>query len=310
LIIAIMVAAGSAVAASGETIVLPGTRAFPESVTASKDGTLYIGSLAEGGVARALPGSNAAEPWIKPAAFGTASILGVLADDGSQTLWVCSNDMSASGVTVPRGSPGSALKGFDLKTGEGKVSAEFPNTPALCNDIAVGNDGSVYVTNTARPEILRLNPKTQQLEVWFTDPALQPPPGQAGLDGIVFGSDGNLYVDRYTPADLFRINVRDGKPTGFTKLRTSRPLVLTDALRDVGPHTFLLVEGGGRLDSVVIAGERADVQTLRDGLIVPTGVTAVGHTAWVSEGQLSILFDPVKKGTQPQLPFRLYAVPF
>jgi outer membrane protein assembly factor BamB len=304
------ITAGSGAAASEDTIILPGTRAFPESVTASKDGTLYIGSLADGGITRAFHGSKVAEPWIKPAAFGTASILGVLADDASQTLWVCSNDMSAQGVTVTGASPGSVLKGFDLKTGEGKISAEFPNKPALCNDIAVSDDGSVYVTNTARPEVLRLNPKTRRLEVWFTDPALQPPPGESGLDGIAFGSDGNLYVDRYTPADLFRINVRDGKPAGFTKLQTSRPLVLTDALRRVGPNDFLLVEGGGRLDSLVISGERADVQTLRDGLIVPTGVAPVGHIAWVSEGQLSILFDPTKKGTQPQLPFRLYAVPF
>jgi hypothetical protein len=235
--------------------------------------------------------------------------LGVLADDKSNLLWVCSNDLSARGITIAGGDAGSILKGFDLKTGAGKVSAALPHNPALCNDIVVGPDGSVYVTNTVSPEILRLNPQTRQLEVWFTDPSLQPPSGQAGLDGIAFGSDGNLYVDRYTPGDLFRVTVKGGEPAGLTKLKTSRPLLLTDALRSVGANRFLLVEGAGRLDAITVSGDEVTVKTLKEGLNVPTGVAPVGHTAWISEGQLSLLFDP-KKGQQPQLPFKLYSAHF
>ena len=290
-------------------IALPGDRAFPESITATRAGIIYVGSLGAGGVARVLPGSTA-KPWIEPGAFGTASILGVLADEKSNTLWLCSNDMSSLGVRIPGGGSGSFLKGFDLKSGAGKVSAALPNKPALCNDMAIGVDGSVYVTNSLTPEILRLPPDGEQLEVWFTDPELQPPAPDTGLDGLAFGADGNLYVDRYQPGDLFRIKVVNGKPSGLRRLHTSRPLVLTDGLRRVHGNEFLLVEGGGRVDLIVIHGDEVTVRTLRDGFDVPTGVAPIGHVAWVSEGQLSLLFDPSKKGQRPRLPFKIYSVAF
>ena len=205
--------------------------------------------------------------------------------------------------------PGSALKGFDLKTGEGKVSAALPSEKSLCNDIAIGPDGSAFVTNTLSPEILRLPPGGKQLEIWFTNASLQPPAGASGLDGLAFGGDGNLYVDRYTPGDLYRIDVNNGKAGKLTKLQPSRALVLTDAIRPLGHNNFLLIEGGGRLDRMTIAGDNATIETIKDGYAVPTGVTQVGGNAWVSEGQLSYLFDPSKRDQKPHLPFHLFAVP-
>ncbi|HEX4507953.1 MAG TPA: hypothetical protein VH722_19660, partial [Alphaproteobacteria bacterium] len=78
-------------------ISLPGDRVFPESFSATADGTFYVGSVAEGGVLRIRPGGQA-ESWIKPGAFGTRSVFGVLADEKSGMLWLCSNDVSDGGV--------------------------------------------------------------------------------------------------------------------------------------------------------------------------------------------------------------------
>ena len=96
------------------TVIVPGARAFPESVTSTQDGTLYVGSVGEGGILKAAPGAAAAEPWIKPGTSGTRSIFGVLADERTGTLWACSNDVSAMGIPSPGDAKGSALKGFDL----------------------------------------------------------------------------------------------------------------------------------------------------------------------------------------------------
>jgi sugar lactone lactonase YvrE len=305
--LALWLAASAAPAAPG-TVDLPGDRAFPESITSTRDGTLYAGSLASGGVVRIRPGAEP-EIWIKPGTFGTGSTFGVLADERAHMLWVCSNDLSAMGLKVLGADSGSALKGFDLATGEGKVSAPLPGKKTLCNDIVIGADGSAYVTNTSAPEILRLPPGGKALAVWFTDPSLETAPGAAGLDGLAFGSDGNLYVDRYTAADLYRIDVKGGMAVKLTKLKPSRALVLADAIRELGRNEFLIIEGGGRLDRMTVSGDTAAIETLKEGFETPTGVTQVGDTAWVSEGQLSYIFDPSKQGQKPRLPFRLFAVP-
>ncbi|MBV8741482.1 MAG: hypothetical protein JOZ12_06820, partial [Sinobacteraceae bacterium] len=52
----------------------------------------------------------------------------------------------------------------------------------------------------------------------------------------------------------------------------------------------------------------ATIDTIKDGYAGPTGVTLQSGTAWVSEGQLGIIFDPARKGQAPHLPFKAYAV--
>jgi streptogramin lyase len=304
---ALSLSGGWAIAAP-TSIDLPGATVYPESLSSSKDGTLYVGDLADGGVLRIQP-NGAPERWIKPGAFASASVLGVLVDEPSNTLWICSNDLSNMGIKVPGTAAGSALIGFDLKTGAGKVRAPFPGEHNFCNDMAIGADGSAYVTNSDAPQILKLSPGGKQLEVWFSDSSLQPAPNGTGLDGIAFGSDGNLYVNRFDAADLYRIDVKGGKAGKLTKLNPSRKLALTDAIRPLGHGVFLLIEGAGRLDTMTVKGDDAIIATLKDGYVTPTGVTPVAGIAWVSEGQLDYLFDPAKHGQKPRLPFRLFAVP-
>lgn len=288
-------------------IALSDDRAFPESITASSDGTLYVSSLAAGGVTRIPRGATKDEPWIKPGAFDTRSTLGVLVDNAAHLLWVCSNDLSARGVPGPGSVSGSHLKGFDLRTGEGTISAALPDERSLCNDITVSQDGSVFVTNTFAPQILRLKPGSNQLEVWLEDPQFAPPSQGGGLDGIAFGGDGHLYVNTFTKGELFRVEVRSGAPGKVTKLQTSRPLKSPDGFRLVRGLTFVMVEGQGMLDRVIVTQDKASIETLAKGFSVPTAVTVVGTTAWVAEGQLSHLFDPAKNGP-PRLPFYLIGV--
>jgi sugar lactone lactonase YvrE len=288
---------------------LPGDHAYPESITAALDGTLYVSSPAVGGVWRVKPQSEIVEEWIKPGAFDTRSTLGVLIDKKANLLWVCSNDFSPAGIPGPSTVPGSYLKGFDLSSGEGKVSAELPGKATLCNDIVVGEDGSLFVTNSLAPQILRLKPGSTQLEVWLENPAFeQPPQGAPGLDGIAFGGDGNLYVNTFAKGDFFRVEVKDGLPGKITKLKPSRPLKLPDGLRSTGGQTFVMAEGGGSVDRVTVNGEEVEITTIKDGIAGPTSVVPVGQTLWVSEGQLPHLFEAAKSGP-PHLPFRVIGVP-
>ena len=289
-----------------QAIEIPGDRAFMESITAGPDGILYVSSLASGGIARIKPGASKAEEWIAPAAFGSRSTFGVFADAKSNTLWVCSNDMSGLGVDGPGHAIGSHLKGFDLSTGDGKISAQFPGKMNLCNDMTVASDGPVYVTNSLAPQILQLKPGGKTLEVWVENKQFQPPSG-IGLDGIAIGSDGDIYVNTFNGGDFFRVEVKDGKPGAVTKLETSRPLKLPDGLRLVSGQNFLMVEGSGSLDRVTVNGDKVSIETIKDGLKEPTAVAKVGGTAWVTEGQLSHLFNAKANGP-PRLPFEIVPV--
>lgn len=299
--------AASAMAGDMKPIEIPGDQAYPESMSASSDGTIYISSIASGGVARVKPGESKAEMWIKPGAFDTRSTFGVLVDEKNSTLWVCSNDVSTMGVPGPSTVPGAYLKGFDLKTGEGKFSAAFPGKAHVCNDMAIASDGTMYVTNTAAPQILRLKPGAKELDVWLENDLLAPKNG-AGLDGIAFGSDGNLYVNTYGGNEFFRVTLKDGAAGSVTKLETSRPIQNPDALRPLDGNTFLMAEGGGTVDRVTVNGDKVDIETLKDGLGGPTSVAKVGDTVWVGEGQLTRLFGAKENGP-PKLPFQAVPVP-
>jgi hypothetical protein len=143
-------------AASPTEVTIHEDKPFPESLTSTSDGSLIIGSLAKGEVLRAAHGAATAEPWIKPGTAGLQRLLGVLADQRANTLWVCSSKL-------PEGAP-TALKTFDLKTGAPRASFDFPGDNALCNDIAIGPDGTAYATDTTAARIMRLKKGATALE--------------------------------------------------------------------------------------------------------------------------------------------------
>jgi len=299
--------AGGIAKAAPSQIAIPGDGVYPESITATSDGALIIGSLATGNIYRAAPGSSSAKLWIKQASADLLSVLGVLADEKSSTLWVCSSDLSGAGISVPGQKP-TQLKAFDLESGQLKASYPLPGDHTLCNDIVIGSDGSAYVTDSFQPHVLRLKPGAKQFEIWATDDRFTVKNG-AGLDGIAFGGDGNLYVNLYNGNKLFRIDVnKDGSAGKVTELQPSQPIALCDGMRKFGNNQLLMIEGTGNLDIITPEGDKAQVQVVKDGFRTPVSVVQIGHIGWVLEGQLASLFNPKKNGP-PELPFRVYAVP-
>src|SRR6185312_10113142 len=292
--LSLLAAAPPAVSQDVKSVELPGDQAYPESISAASDGTIYVSSLASGGIFRIAPGSAKGEVWIKPGAFDSRSTLGVLVDEATKTLWVCSNDMSGMGVPGPSSVPGSYVKGFDLATGEGKFSAKLPGEHTLCNDLAIGPDGSLFVTNSLAPQILRLKAGGSELEVWLESSKFDQPRGKSpGLDGIAFSDDGNLYVNNFETGDFFRIAVSDGAAGQITKLRPSRLLKHPDALRSSGGQTFVTVEGPGQVVHLAVDGDNVNVRTIRSGIAGPTSLALVGGILWITEGQFPHLFEAV-----------------
>ena len=274
-------------------------RIFPESVTSTKNGDLYFGSLGQDSVYRATSKASQATTWIKPKSNGLMTVLGVLADEKAGVLWVCASATGGRGGAPYVGE--TALKAFNLKDASFKASYAFPGN-GLCNDIAVANDGTVYAADTIQARVLRLKKGATALDVWASDAMLL-----AAADGLALLADGNLYVNSVGQGTLMRIDVnKDGSAGKITKLETSRPLMQPDGMRSVGSRTMLLVEGAGRLDEVTINGDKAEIKVLKEGLTGPTAVTLAGGTAYVTEAKLALRNDPTKDPG----PFRAVGVPY
>ena len=263
------------VRAQGRTeVTINDTGVQAENLTSSQDGSVYFGSTAKGTIYRAAPGASQAEPWIQASAAGLTNVLGVLADDKSNTLWVCQNNTGGRGGAPVVGQ--TALRSFDLKTGAAKGTYPFPSNGGVCNDMAIAGDGTVYATESFANRVHRLRPGATALDVWVTDQRF------AGIDGIAILGDGAVYVNTFFGGELFRIPVSaDGGAGTIVKIETSMPLSRPDGLRTVGPRTLIQAEGQGRFTELTIDGNRANVRVVKDGLSGATGVTLVGDTALV-----------------------------
>lgn len=283
-------------------ILIGDTHVFPESITSTSAGAVITGSM-KGIVFRAEPREAVAKAWIRPGpGNGLLAVFGVLADERSRTLWVCSVPNPFDRKAGPRGA--STLVALDLESGEKKAAYAFPAPGGVCNDIAVATDGTIYATDTPNGRILRLARGASVLQVFGQDERLK------GIDGLAFSADGTLYVNIVTRGALLRVGTgADGKMGVLTELALSRPIAGPDGFRPVRGNTFLLAEGtGGRIDEVTIEGNAARIRVLREGLDSSPGVTLVGNTAYAIEGKIGFLADPARKGQDPG-PFKAYAIP-
>lgn len=300
-LLALPVALTVVATAAPTDIRIDGAGVFPESITSAADGAIYVGSV-KGIVYRAAPGAATAEPWIRPdATNGILSIFGVLADDKSHTLWLC----STPNVFGPERSKGVAsLKAFDLKTGRIKHSYPFPPPASVCNDIAIAADGSAYVSDTRNGRIFKLAKGVRALKLYGQNSAL------VGIEGLAFGADGTLYVNNVRSNELMRVETGvGGRMTGLTTLTVSQKLDGPDGLRHIDGNRFLQAEGmSGRLEIVTIKGNEATLHVLADKLKPSPGATPVGNTAYVLASDIRFLVDPALKGKDPG-PFMIRAVP-
>ena len=282
-----------AMAATDITLNVP--MAFPESLTSTADGTVYIGSLNQAAVYRAKPGEATASPFISKDAGKFALVLGVLADTATDTLWVCDN-----------AGDHAYLKSFGLKSGTPAKTFELPGG-GFCNDIALkGKDA--YVTDTKGGRILKLAAGGTALSVWYTNDK-----SDTSLDGLVW--QGNqLYTNTYNGNHLIRIALNpDGSAGKGVNLTTSMDIYQPDGMRLTSDGKILLVEGrgkdgNGRLEEVTVKGDTATIRVIKDKYMLPTAVTVVGNTAYVLEAKLNYQRDPALKDKDPGV-FKAYAVP-
>ena len=274
---------------------------FPEGITISKNGNIYVGSLKENKIVKFKNENSEVESFIPSNSNGLMSVIGILADDRNKILWACSSN---PGVTnYPSNNPVS-LKSFDLNSGEPLESYEFPNS-GFCNDITLDTNDNIYVTDSFNPRILRLNKSQSRLETWFENDAFK---GEGfNLNGITF-IDNHIYTVKMNSGELFKIDVGDnGKPLNFTKIDLPRPLNAPDGIKAINKNNLLVVENKGSLTNINLS-DPITLKILKDNLDTPTTVAMRGKTAWVLQAQFAHLFGDEKD--VPPGPFEIIGLQY
>lgn len=269
---------------------------YPESVTSTADGTLYVGSITMGVVYKIAPGGTS-EVFIPAPTEGAKNTLGVYADEKNGTLWVCHIDVGAFAgkPTVP-----STLAAYNLADGSPKESYAFPDLTGICNDIATTADGTAYAADTGGGKVFKATGGA--LTEWKADPLL------AGADGLSFGPDGHLYINSVSANKLLRIDMgADGAAGAVTELKLSEEVKGPDGMRFGDDGVLYLAENAnGRVDAVTIDGDNATIKPLPGPVYQgATAVTKVGDTLYVLETKLDTFGAPDKDPGQ----FYVYPVP-
>ncbi|NOK15707.1 SMP-30/gluconolactonase/LRE family protein [Corallococcus carmarthensis] len=279
---------------------LPGEDFYPEGIASSKDGTLYVGSLGTGAIARARPGALGAEIFVpgRPA-FG---VYGLAVDEARDTLWACTYD-----DTLPPAQP-SHLAAYVLSTGAPKASHPMPGESGFCNDVTVDAAGNVYATDSFANTVVRLAAGGTAPTTWAADDAFAPTePGAFTLNGIAYDGAGRLYVVKSDSGTLFSIDIQpDGSAAAPVIIPVTPALETPDGLEWVDSQRLLVVENTAGQASMVVLGEGAGAkEVLANGFGEPTAAALTEDGAWVLESQMGFLFGA--PGT-PSLPFRMYRV--
>ena len=273
-------------AAFAAEILIKDTKSQPESLAAAPDGTLIVGSASTPFVYKIKPGSTTPEVFIDASAEGPGTFfLGQLVD--GNTVWSCVL------TPVPNTTPAqrkTALIGSDLATGKRKLRWDLPGTNSLCNDMAVGPDKALYITDTFVGKIFRLAPGATSAELWLEHRSL------TGIDGIAF-LNGVMYVNSVFFNNLYRVPVdAQGKAGAPVEIWMDAPVKGIDGIRIANGKMVQAENGSGKIHVLTINGDRAHVEVIKEGLDQPTGMEPGRGELWIANrGKGNIVSIPMPK---------------
>lgn len=177
---------------------------YPEGIATHGD-DFYVSSTTDGTIYRGDLDEPTATPFLPGGEDGRTMAVGLKVD--RNTLLV------AGGFT-------GRVWAYDLRTGDltGSWEVEQDGSPTFVNDLAVGPHGDVYVTDSMRPVLYRIDGRERRTT--GTEP-LTPVVSFEGTaftydqeinaNGIVVSRDGRYAIVAKTPtSELFRVGLTDG----------------------------------------------------------------------------------------------------
>ncbi|PBC71824.1 sugar lactone lactonase YvrE [Streptomyces sp. TLI_235] len=261
-----------------------------------------VGSLRHGTVSAVSPDGTVTPLVDDPAVL--VSTVGIHVDAARGRLLVANGDPGVSVRTDPAGSGRIAgIGAYDLATGRRLFYTDLAAVagdggPHFANDLAIGPDGTAYVTDSFAPIVYRVAPDGSA-GILVRDGRLAAPQGAFGLNGIV-RQGRTLLVGKYDDGTLWRVPI--DHPRQLSRTTVSGPDgaltgvdgLLADpdgTLRGITNH----LGGSGATTRVDLRSTdgwrtaRASVRPLTDP--APTVLTpGPGGSVYLLDGRADLLF--------------------
>jgi len=268
-------------------ILIKDAKSQPESLAAAPDGTLIVGSASTPYVYKIKPGSTTPEVFIDATSEGPGTFFFGQLVEGN-TVWSCMLTPVAGTTPVQRH---TALIGSDLATGKRTLRWNLPGDNSTCNDMAVGPDKALYISDTANAKIFRLAAGAQSAELWLDHRNV------TGIDGLTF-LNGTLYYNSVFFNNLYRVPVdAQGKAGTPVQIWMDAPVKGIDGMRVANGHILQAENGSGKIHMLTLMdGDRAHVTVLKEGLNQPTAVEPGRGELWIANrGAGQIVSIPMPK---------------
>jgi hypothetical protein len=134
---------------------IPEKDLIPEGIAHDPEtGAFYVGSLHKRKIVR-IDKAGKASDFTASGQDGLWDVLGLRVDPATRTLWACSGAGPSSGELDGT----SSLFRYSLATGKYLGRYDLPGRPHLCNDIALGRNGEVFLTDSKGGILYHLRPQ-------------------------------------------------------------------------------------------------------------------------------------------------------
>ncbi len=169
-----------------------------ESVAFGADGRLLVSSIHQAGVFR-LGQDGTLERFTR--AGDTQGVFGMVADRARGHLWITTSNTEYDRI---EGATGTALVRLSLEGGEVQAAYAMPGEGVRLSDLALGPDGSVFVSDSTGGDIYMLTPGSGRLE------HLADAPERASPQGLVVSDDGRWLIFANYGTGLHRVVIETG----------------------------------------------------------------------------------------------------